>query len=399
MNPLTKQCLDTLPALERGAETSPPCKICDGVCTLFDSVDFNKHCALDPYQFGLSGIAVRYYRCEQCSFIFTDFFDDWSTEEFSKYIYNEDYIKVDPEYVGARAIRIAQALAKFLEGSEALKLLDYGSGSGAFSEEMRRNGFKNVEGYDPYSSPREPNGPYDLITCFEVMEHSPQPLKTLREMAEKLSRCGAIFVGQSFQPINIEEVRGRWWYVAPRNGHVSFFAEETFITLANRLNLIYHRGPGFYGFTRSRNNDSVLNAVKKLGPPIHLKTLLAPDPASLAPGWHDAERRVSTIFRWTATAETSWPEIDLQSGITLIHIPFLMEICDGFLKDSVITVDGKKIPTRIERRRIIGEVSNLRPRTCRVSLCTAPLLTPFDLRGINDKRLLGLAVANWSTMV
>src|SRR5882757_6971733 len=62
------------------------CKICGSEALKFDIVDFRKICSGDYYQFGFSKIPIIYYRCKNCSFIFTDFCDDWTTEDFAKFI-------------------------------------------------------------------------------------------------------------------------------------------------------------------------------------------------------------------------------------------------------------------------------------------------------------------------
>jgi 2-polyprenyl-3-methyl-5-hydroxy-6-metoxy-1,4-benzoquinol methylase len=71
-----------------------------------------------------------------------------------------DYGKVDPQYHGARALTAGTEMARHLAGCEQLRILDFGSGSGAFAEEMRRRGFQHVESYDPFSSPVEPLGSF-----------------------------------------------------------------------------------------------------------------------------------------------------------------------------------------------------------------------------------------------
>jgi hypothetical protein len=381
-----------LQQLESRQAEIPICKVCSGHATLFDAVDFNKHCSGLPYQFGLSGIVVPYYRCTKCSFIFSDFIDDWSVEEVSQFIYNDDYVKVDPEYIGVRARRTARLMTSLLAGCEDLRILDYGSGSGVFSEEMATHGFKRVENYDPFSSPLRPAGPFDLITCFEVIEHSPRPLTTLIEMCDGLSNQGAIIIGQSLQPNNIEEIGARWWYVAPRNGHVSIFAEETFLTLANRLNLIYRRGSGIYAFTRDRLAGPTLSAVERIGLPIHEQILAAPHASVSDSEWHGMEVMETGLFRWSAEANLHWANLDFRAGVTMIQIPFVMEICDGFAKKCTILVDGKEVSTRVERHRIIGEITSVHAATCDVALLTPQPVTPLELRGAPDTRRLGLAL-------
>ena len=392
MNSAQKQRLDCLPVLESRESNCPKCKLCEADTAIFDSVDFNKHCSATPYRFGLSGISVPYYRCARCSLIFTDLIDDWNNDEVANYIYNSDYSKVDPEYLSARPLRAAEAMSEHFAGCEKLRILDYGSGSGVFANRMRELGFEHVENYDPFSSPGQPTGLFDLITCFEVIEHSPQPLGTFMDMASSLSGDGAIVVGQTLQPSNIEEIGGRWWYLAPRNGHVSFFAEETFITLADRLGLTYHSGTGLYAFSRHEPSKPVANFVRKVGSAMHLQTLMAPGPGAFSPGWHGAERAGTRTYRWSAVGELSWPELELRIGVNLIHVPFLMSARAGFEQECVLAVDGKRLKTRVQSHRIVGEIEVSRPRTCRVTLMTPPPPTPHELTGAPDNRRLGLAV-------
>ena len=388
MNP---QRLAHLPEFRVNDSQFPVCKICGGETHLFDCVDFYKVCSANPYKFGLSGIGISYYRCGKCNFIFTDFIDEWSHEEVVRYIYNEDYVKVDPQYQGARAHTVAVSMARHLAGFENLRILDYGSGSGQFAKEMRRLGFQHVDSYDPLSSPAESCGTYDLITCFEVIEHSPNPLMLLADMCAKLSNGGTIIIGQTLQPGNIDDVGGRWWYVAPRNGHVSFFAEETFIALAERSNLLYFRGPEFYMFTRDCD-DHVAPLATRMGHLVHLWSLVAPGPGDPPAGWHEVENQERTMFRWSSKKEISWPPFQLKPGSNLIQIPFYSSIRDGFVEQCTLDVDGARLLTRIERRRISGEIDVVKPRICRVTLTTPCPLSPFELRGTPDKRKLGLAV-------
>ena len=118
----------------------PTCKLCGAQTMIFDAVDFNKHCSGYPYVFGLSGVVVPYFRCPNCHFIFTDLIDDWTVEEVIEFIYNDEYIKVDPEYRGDRALKTAAEMRSRLAGCEGARILDYGSGSGVFADEMRRYG-------------------------------------------------------------------------------------------------------------------------------------------------------------------------------------------------------------------------------------------------------------------
>jgi Methyltransferase domain len=242
MDTRIRKALAALPRLDvvnaRAAGTS--CKICGAAAEFFDVSDFNK-CA-DGYRFGPSGVYVDWYRCSMCRFIFTDFFDRWTAEDFGLFVYNEDYVKVDGEYLGARPKRTAAAAAELLRGHEARSILDYGSGSGLFAQRMAEQGFSAVENYDPIASPTRPVGKFDIITCFEVMEHSPDPLGTLRDMASLLTPGGVVVVGTLLQPPEIGSVRTNWWYAAPRNGHLSLYSDHALAVAAGRACLRFHPG-------------------------------------------------------------------------------------------------------------------------------------------------------------
>ena len=216
------------------AASSIPCKICGRPAPFFDAVDFLKCTA--GYPFGPSGILVPYHRCEACGFLFTPFFDNWTQHAFQRFIYNDDYIVVDPEYIGARPVRVAERFADLLAPARGSRVLDWGAGSGIFAAEMVRRGFR-AEGYDPFSAPDMPVGKFDIITCIEAIEHVPEPMRAFRRMTEHLADDGMIIVGETLQPDDIEKIRCSWWYVAPRNGHCSTFDRRTMATIADQLGL------------------------------------------------------------------------------------------------------------------------------------------------------------------
>ena len=239
----------TLPQLDRARlldagdkyKAAVQCKICGSTSLFFDVVDFNKCCSREqPYNFGPAHVGVSYYRCEECQFTFTTFFDQWDGALFRRYIYNDQYIQVDPDYVETRPVETARALSEMLRGYERLRLLDYGSGSGVQTAVMRQGGYRHVTEYDPFASPVRPAGRFDIITCFETIEHVPDPLATIRDMTSMLAKGGCIIIGTSLQPADFDVLRGSWWYVAPRNGHVSIFSLPALQRLAAREGLVVY---------------------------------------------------------------------------------------------------------------------------------------------------------------
>ena len=392
MNPLLEEKLISLPKLKRENAASRTCKICGREAPLFDVVDFNKMCSEDnPLQFGAAGIPVAYYRCVNCDFAFTDFTDDWTSADYSRFIYNEDYIKIDGEYAGARASRTARHMQSVLDGCQHLKILDYGSGSGQFAAQLQRLGFVHVSNYDPFSSPERPHDLFDVITCFEVIEHTSDPIGTLADIARFLSDKGAVFVGETLQPDNIQAIRGSWWYLAPRNGHVSTYSEFTFSYLASKLGLEFIRGAPFV-FARPQLDDALGRAIGRIGPRVAGTALFAP-PDSRDPRWHETENAGSQAFRWTAADNIFWPRTSLGVGLNTIRIPFLIEIVEGFARNCRVFVDGAEAETKINGNAIVARISMTEPGRHGVMLRTPPPVSPKALgTAPQDERPLGLAI-------
>ena len=219
-------------ALER-QPAQAPCKICGAAATLFDVCDFATYCHRPAGGAEtLSGIAVYYYRCVKCGFMFTPLTDDWSAEDFRSRIYNEDYVKYDPGYADERPRSNASMLTGlFGQNRRSISLLDFGGGNGATVELLRSGGFVNALCYDPIARPNDPlpTQQFDLVTCFEVLEHANDPMNVVRQLATLTS--GMVLFSTLVQPADIETQKLRWWYAAPRNGHISLFSRQA-LTLA-----------------------------------------------------------------------------------------------------------------------------------------------------------------------
>jgi 2-polyprenyl-6-hydroxyphenyl methylase/3-demethylubiquinone-9 3-methyltransferase len=390
-----EQSLNSLPRLGRAARDLRKCKVCASDAPLFDVVDFLKRCKTPhdtPYNFGLSGIQVKYHRCICCDFLFTNLIDDWTSGEIARYIYNEDYILVDPEYQEDRPAVTAAFVAGLLDGCQSLRILDYGSGSGKFAERMRERGFPSVTSYDPFSYPRRPEGHFDLVTAFEVVEHAPRPIDTFAEMTDFMAADGALLVGQTIQPANIEEIRGAWWYLAPRNGHVSTYSDLTFAMVANKLDLSYRRSGNSFWFTRSSLSPSLERILPRIGPLLAVHALVCPAEASHGGAWHELERNPFR-FRWTASDRITWDNRLLVEGLNRFVTPFVMEIVDGFAGGCRFVLDGADLPTTVQGKKLVAEANIASQGFYTVALRTPPPLSPRELgHAADDERKLGLAI-------
>jgi hypothetical protein len=208
------------------------CKVCGGEALPFDIVDFNKSCDHVLYPLGLSAIPVMYRQCSQCQFIFTGFFDSFTNEQWRRYVYNDEYIRVDPEYRDQRPRAHARELISFLMGRKSKIIgLDYGGGNGLTAALLRQNGW-TFDSYDPFGqTDMSPDllGRYNFCSAMQVFEHTPDPAGTLRAILEKASPGQLmILIGTgTHDGIVSKETRLSWWYAAPRNGHVSLYSRKS----------------------------------------------------------------------------------------------------------------------------------------------------------------------------
>jgi SAM-dependent methyltransferase len=213
-----------------GASPHPAaCKVCQGPSPLFGVVDFHKSCIeAQGQRLALSGQPIYYRRCKQCAFTFTDAFDAWPPEAFQRNIYNSDYLKVDPDFTELRPAGNANMVASTFQTSRSsLRILDFGGGAGLLAQRLRDHGFSATT-YDPFSNFNEmPPDTFDLITCFEVMEHVPSPKQTVATMIALLQEQGAILFSTLLQPATFEKTGLSWWYAGPRNGHISLYSPQS----------------------------------------------------------------------------------------------------------------------------------------------------------------------------
>lgn len=383
---------------------SVACKICGYAAAFFDVVDLNKHCDTHNfYFFGYLGVPVKYYKCDNCEFLFTTFFDDWTDSEFSQFIYNADYIKVDPEYVAVRPEQIAALMSRRLAGCERLRVLDYGSGAGVFASRMREQGFSLMQAYDPFSTPDRPVGPFEIITCFEAIEHSPFPLKTFSDILSLLVPGGVVIFSQSLQPNNINEIRANWWYLGPRNGHVSTFSRQTLSVIAKKLGIRCFVGDTLHALAGDAVSGQLRPIVEALGPAYSTLRLFAPAEDALAlgsqrvskDGWHNIEMHGALKFRWTSSRTLTWPRRQFSPGLTRIQIDYINQIYFDFAQNCRIRVGASELPTHIVNGTIVAEIVLEKHIVADIELLTPEPRSPKEISGVNDDRNLGIAIRGY----
>jgi SAM-dependent methyltransferase len=203
-------------------------------------------------------VPIYYYRCSDCKFVFTEAFDNWSTEQFKANIYNEQYKLVDPDYETVRPCVNAEFVAQNWGPIKAqTRVLDYGGGNDAFCAALRDAGFPVAVSYDPMvpEYARRPEGKFDLVTCFETLEHVPDPVAGIASIVEFAADPGLILFRTLVQPDDFEQQGVNWWYVGPRNGHISIYSKQALAAAWQR-----------YGYKVASLNDSIHFAFRNLPP-------------------------------------------------------------------------------------------------------------------------------------
>jgi SAM-dependent methyltransferase len=234
-----------------------PCKICGTAAPLFGVVDFNKSCVEKLGKvLPLCGVPIYYRRCPQCGFLFTTAFDHWGTAQFKQFIYNDDYIEIDPQSEDARPRSNAEMiLGLFDRDRSTVRVLDYGGGNGLTSDILREKGFLGAQTYDPFH-PRYtvmPDGKFELVVCIETLEHLPDPMAGVAALAQCCAEPGAVLFSTATLSTDFDRERMNWWYIGPRNGHISLFTTRA-------LQIAWRR----HGFSFGSFNDTVHLAYRTL---------------------------------------------------------------------------------------------------------------------------------------
>ena len=215
-----------------------PCKICGARTELQGCVDAGRSCErLRNIYLPLSGAPVYYHRCLHCRFVFTIAFDAWSSDDFRREIYNESYAAADPDYAdGSRARANAALTENAMRQFGATRVLDYGGGDGTLAAALRAKGL-DATSWDPITdrdNAAPAAGSFDLVTAFEVFEHTPTPFETASQALSLLRPKGHLL----FSTLLMDDLPRQatdHWYIAPRNGHISLHTRASLQALFDRL--------------------------------------------------------------------------------------------------------------------------------------------------------------------
>jgi SAM-dependent methyltransferase len=211
----------------------------------------------------ISKEAFQIYKCTECGFEFTqDYPEEW---EIGKYYESEDYISHNDTskrlsnklYRLARKIMLRRKLTiiRKFTGLNKGSLLDIGSGTGHFSDTMKKAGWlvKGIEinekarSYAKSTFGLEISGPenistiqsysFDCITLWHVLEHFHDPFRYTSEIVRLLKPGGVCVIALPNNRSFDAEHYGKYWaaYDVPR--HLWHFNPETFRLFSEKTGL------------------------------------------------------------------------------------------------------------------------------------------------------------------
>ena len=166
------------------------------------------------------------FECLQCGLAHVDPSTHLSeSEEKLRYELHENRPD-DPEYLKFLSQLSSPLIPKIPLGSLGL---DYGSGPGPAMDRLFQG--HEIANYDPFFSPRPPQGPYDFITCSEAAEHFADPRTEFFRISELLKPGGWFGLMTSCW-----EGKGRNWHYFRDPTHVCFFSSKTLSWIGKWLN-------------------------------------------------------------------------------------------------------------------------------------------------------------------
>jgi len=193
------------------------CRLCDGKTeSLFTLRNMHRY-------------DVRYYLCSCCNSLQTEN-PFWLDEAYS------DPVRYTDTFAAQRALsmpRLTLFVAWILGIPSSSNVLDWGGGDGLTTRILRDLGFA-AHCHDKYAANTYAGGfnfdeatQYDIVTCFEVLEHMVNPRIELGELLARRPRM--VFLSTCFYSGQDES----WTYLAPYSGrHIFFYTVEALASFA-----------------------------------------------------------------------------------------------------------------------------------------------------------------------
>ncbi len=187
--------------------------------------------------------------------------------------------EIDPDFGDLRRCAFVNRVIRRMRALKILpkrfRSLDFGSGKGILLR-MQLDDGQEAWGFDQYAhaafaSERVvkdlPDGPFQLITIIEVIEHTLDPVPVLQRLKDRLSESGLLLVTTE---LFRQEIHGSdWHYLAPDLGqHVTIFSEAGLHQAASLAglewvaSLDFDQRPFLHLFARQGQRPSALRLLR-----------------------------------------------------------------------------------------------------------------------------------------
>jgi len=164
----------------------------------------------------------RIYKCSNCGLEHTH---PLPTEEELKAFYaNYSDIRANPGIVRLNAMRQIEMLAKYGIDTNS-KILDFGAGKGEFVDAAKCDGVEILPSANERIKTTIDRKDYNCITLWGVLEHLPDPWKTICELRQHLKPKGIIAI----TTVNAEGVIP--YYHKPPE-HLTYWTKKAFEEIA-----------------------------------------------------------------------------------------------------------------------------------------------------------------------
>jgi len=194
---------------------------------------------------------IRTAICKECRFTFTRDIRSHAEIEQQYILGYDDKRQMDGQTVNA--VVNYQLLRRFVPDWSKKSILDVGSGYGLFLNETRKGGVQRAVGVELSDAEREfstrqlnietyrklselpKNERFDIITLFEVIEHTPQPGEVVDAACSHLKSGGSLIIGTDNFESEVVKVLGDRFPKWIPHQHISLFAPHSLRTLVNQV--------------------------------------------------------------------------------------------------------------------------------------------------------------------
>lgn len=151
-----------------------------------------------------AGVSHHLWRCPRCASIhnidpvdFADIYSDYPLNQRSLDVFARGTLR-----------NLVRRLKRAGLAKDA-SILDYGCGNGVFIDYLRQRGYTDVSGYDPYVSAyaARPERQFDCVVANDVIEHVPDPRRTMADSAALVRPGGLLYLGTAdSEPVRMDDL-------------------------------------------------------------------------------------------------------------------------------------------------------------------------------------------------